>query len=61
MILDLFTVNNKSQLIVMIFSQTENQLVITILPALATSWPHPGWPRPALAASWPHPGWPRPA
>ena len=31
------------------------------LPALVTSWPHPGWPCPALAASWPHSGWPRPA
>ena len=30
------------------------------LPALATSWAHPGWPYPpypALAASGPHPGW----
>ena len=33
----------------------------TALPALVTSWPHPGWPCPALAASWPHSGWPRPA
>ena len=31
------------------------------IPALVTSWPHPGWPRPALVPSWPHSGWPCPA